>query len=100
MSEFKPTERQLQTLMILVDLIGFTGVHKRPEQDDCMILDLLPAMHMPFAAPFCVKIDPEGWMQVIGDEEAGIEERPSPYEYMQQMAKETLGRLGEIQAED
>jgi hypothetical protein len=78
---FEITDMQGEALGILVDLIGLSGVHKRPEQGDCIVLDLLPGAHMmlglgEMGQPFCVKVYPDGRMERISDEEAGITERP------------------------
>ena len=81
MSEtFEPTDAQGAVVGILVGLIGLSGVHKRPEQGDCIVLDLLPAAHVLSSLhasvygpqPFCVKVHPDGRMEMISDEEAGV----------------------------
>lgn len=94
MSEFQPTNKQGEVMMILVDLIGLSGVHKRPEQGDSIVLDLLPASHVVFSAePFCVRVSPDGLMERISDEEAGLEGRPTPDEALAAQMKELRDRL-------
>ena len=80
MSEFELSAGQANTLEILVDLIGLSGVHKRPEQGDCIVLDLLPGEHIWGAEPFCVRVSPDGRMERISDAEAGLDHRPDPLE--------------------
>jgi hypothetical protein len=79
---FQPTNQQGEVLELLLRLVGLSGVHKRPEQGDSIVLDLLPASHVvtPFSlvpAPFCIRVDPQGRIEFISDEEAGLDERPS-----------------------
>lgn len=72
-----PTDEQGEMMMLLVDLIGISGVHKQPEQGDAVVFDLLPAAHViDGGQPFCIKIEPDGSWTRISDEEAGIDERP------------------------
>jgi hypothetical protein len=88
MSDFQPSNQQGEVLELLVRLIGLSGIHKRPEQGDCMVLDLLPASHVvapnPFgqAEPFCIRVDRDGRIEFITDEEAGLTERPDFLEAM------------------
>lgn len=81
MSDFQPTSCQDEVLELLVRLIGLSGVHKRPEQGDSIVLDLLPASHVVTPSgmpdPFCIRVDPQGRIEFISDEEAGLAERPS-----------------------
>lgn len=75
MPEFELSDQQAEVLGILVDLIGMSGVHKRPEQGSSIVLDLLPGAHVLWPQPFCVRVDPDGRMERISDEEAGIKDR-------------------------
>jgi hypothetical protein len=82
-TDFQPTNAQGDVLDVLVSLIGMSGVHKRPEQGQDIILDLLPAAHVVMGGdPFCVRVTPDGRVRRITDEEAGLTERPTPLEAM------------------
>ena len=104
MSEkFEPTEAQHNVCGILVGLIGMSGVHRRPEQGESIVLDLLPAGHTVFAEPFCVRVAPDGTMERITDEDAGLGERPTIEDaLMEQMAsnERLIKRLAAKHASD
>lgn len=73
MTDFQPTAEQGHTMMILADLIGLSGVHKAPRQGDSIVFDLLPAHHVVTQQPFCVRVTPDGRMERITDDEAGVD---------------------------
>jgi hypothetical protein len=66
--DFQPTQAQNEVMLILVELIGFTGVHRRDPDGEDAILDLLPAAHTVSMGgqnpPFLVRIRPDGVMSV------------------------------------
>jgi hypothetical protein len=81
---FELTDAQKDTLGVLFRLVGLTGVHKRPEQGACIVLDLLPASHVVDSLvvgaftpqPFCVRVHADGRIEPMSDEDAGLMERP------------------------
>lgn len=77
MTDFQPTNAQGDVIETLVRCIGLSGVNRRPEQGDSIVLDLLPAFEtLGGGQPFCVRVSPEGILKRITDKEAGIEGRP------------------------
>lgn len=82
MTDFEPTDAQGDVIAALVDLIGMSGVHRCPPQDGAVVLDLLPAPHAALFGlpePFCVRVDQDGRVSRITDQEAGIDERPQVF---------------------
>lgn len=80
MPDFKLTTQQGRVVELLVRVIGLSGVHKRPEQGDSIVLDILPAEHA-FDGSFCIRVAPDGHIDYITDEEAGLDHRPDPFAF-------------------
>lgn len=78
MADLELSGPQCEVVEVLVRCIGLTGVHRRPEQGDSIVLDLLPALLG--EGPFCVRVASSGVVELISDEEAGIDERPAWFE--------------------
>lgn len=84
MSEFELSAAQAVVVSLLVDLVGISGVHKQPEQGECIVLDLLPASHVVSGGdPFCIRVDRAGRIERVTDEEAGIDHRPTYAEHVE-----------------